>query len=80
MAQSLVQATDDDPQQLCSSHVAGEVLSIPQMGGERERSLFNHPVHSESFPVWKSLKMVPGQGSSWSLFPSAESLKGEVSL
>ena len=79
-AQSLVQDTDDVPRWLHSSHVAGEVLAIPQMGGKREGSLLEHPLCLESFPVWKSLKMVPGQGNSWSLFPSAESLRVEVSL
>ena len=60
-AQSLVQAADDTPQWLHSSHVVGKVLTISQMGGKRECSLFKHPVCSGGFPVWKSLKMVPGQ-------------------
>lgn len=56
-----VQATDDVPQWLHSSQVAGEVLSIPWMGVKRECSLVKHPTCSKSSLVWKSLKMVTGQ-------------------
>ena len=39
-----VQATDDVPQWLRSSPMAGEVLTIPQVGGKQECSLYKHPV------------------------------------
>lgn len=41
------------------SHMAGEVLTIPQLGGKRERSLFKHPVCSESFPSLEIIKNGP---------------------
>lgn len=61
MAQSLVQAPDDDPQWLCSIHVDGEVITIPQVGGRWEWSVYKHPICSE-FPSLEIIKNSPRAG------------------
>ncbi|XP_077642561.1 uncharacterized protein LOC144247094 [Lonchura striata] len=56
MAQSLVQASDDVPQWLCTICVDGEVITIPQMGRKCECSVYKCPICSE-FP---SLEIING--------------------